>query len=373
MPDGKLQKCPPPEHNDPKVPLLLDWLGGIATSDRARMIGWGNRESRLFEDEIAAQRIEKPVFVAGLARAGTTILLEFIARTPDFAAHAYRDYPFVATPLLWNLLQRFWPGLDARTPKERAHKDGILVTGDSPEAFDEMIWTLFFDHLHDPGQSNLLTGAMAHGAFDVFYRDHLCKILHLRRGRRFVSKNNYNIARIGYLQRLFPDARFVVPVRDPVSHVFSLVKQHRLFSAAQAADPRALRYMQRCGHFEFGRDFRPMNVGDDAAVADILAQAAAGDMVLAYARYWRMIHEFLLKNVAGDDAVLVVDYRRLCQSPAQTLAEIAAHCRLEGADMTMAGSIRAPDYYRLDLTESQISMIGETCLPIYHQLAVLKK
>lgn len=367
MPDSKLQKHTHQDRADPKVPLLLDWLGGLATSDPQRMIQWGKRESKLFADEISARTIEKPVFVTGLARAGTTILLEFIARTPGFSAHAYRDYPFVATPLLWNLFQRFWPGVDTKTAKERAHKDGIFVTGDSPEAFDEMIWTLFFDHLHDPKQSNLLTGTSASAAFDGFYCDHLRKILYLRHGQRFVSKNNYNIARIDYLRRLFSDARFVVPVRDPVSHVFSLVKQHRLFLAAQQADPRALRYMQRCGHFEFGLDFRPLNIGDNSAVDDILSQAATGDMVLAYARYWQMVHAFLLEKVINDPAVMVVDYHRLCQSPAQTLAAVATHCRLEGADMEMAGSIHAPDYYRHDLTAGQVSKIEEMCLPVYRQ------
>ena len=50
---------------------------------------------------------------------------------------------------------------------------------------------------------------------EAFYRDHIRKLLWLRGGRRYLSKGNYNTTRIAYLARLFPDARFIVPVRDP--------------------------------------------------------------------------------------------------------------------------------------------------------------
>ncbi|WP_256206685.1 sulfotransferase [Pseudomonas sp. BAY1663] len=70
--------------------------------------------------------------------------------------------------------------------------------------------------------------------------------------------------RLGYLQRLYPDARFVLAIRDPVWHIASLIKQQRLFVAGERAEPRALEHMRRVGHYEFGLDRRPINVGDDA-------------------------------------------------------------------------------------------------------------
>ena len=85
--------------------------------------------------------------------------------------------------------------------------------------------------------------------FEAEFSTHLQKILWLRGGRRYVSKGNYNVARIAYLARLFPDARFVVPVRDPVSHVHSLVKQHELFCRYAADDARVPRYLEAAGHY----------------------------------------------------------------------------------------------------------------------------
>ncbi len=47
-----------------------------------------------------------PVFITSLPRAGTTLLLELVAGTQDFAAHTYRDMPFPLCPLTWDRLAR---------------------------------------------------------------------------------------------------------------------------------------------------------------------------------------------------------------------------------------------------------------------------
>ena len=108
----------------------------------------------------------------------------------------------------------------------------------------------------------MLDAATSNPAFERFYADHLKKILLVRGGQRYLSKGNYNLTRFAYLLKLFPDARFIVPVRDPRWHIASLMKQHRLFCAEERRDPRILKHMQRAGHFEFGLDRRAINVGD---------------------------------------------------------------------------------------------------------------
>ena len=107
-----------------------------------------------------------------------------------------------------------------------------------------------------------------HPVFERFYRDHIKKMLLVRRGRRYVSKGNYNLSRLAYLRRLFPDARFVVLVREPTWHIASLAKQHRLFEREETRDARILKHMQRSGHFEFGLDRRAIDLGDGTA-ADV--------------------------------------------------------------------------------------------------------
>ena len=84
----------------------------------------------------------RPVFIAGLPRAGTTLLLSLLAALPEFATHTYRDMPFVLSPLLWDRLSR--PFRRPAHARERAHGDGMLVDYDSPEAFEEILWMAFW-------------------------------------------------------------------------------------------------------------------------------------------------------------------------------------------------------------------------------------
>src|SRR3546814_12563391 len=62
------------------------------------------------------------------------------------------DLPFVFTPIFWNSFLARLPERRS-APAERAHGDGIVVTADSPEAFEEELWMAFFGQLHDPHRS----------------------------------------------------------------------------------------------------------------------------------------------------------------------------------------------------------------------------
>ena len=225
-----------------RVARWVDALGGFISRRPRLWIALGNLESRLIADEIGDTAVTQPIYISGVARAGSTILLETLARHPDLASHRYRDYPPVFTPYWWNRFLERVPQR-ASAPAERTHRDGIAITPESPEAFEEVIWMAFFPGLHDPARSAVLSGEARHPEFEAFYRDHIRKLVRVRGGRRYVSKDNYNVSRLEYLLELFPDARFVIPVRDPVWHIASLMKQHALFCAGEQRHPEALRHM----------------------------------------------------------------------------------------------------------------------------------
>ena len=89
-------------------------------------------EDRQYAGKLAPIPTDRPVFISGLPRAGTTLLLELLAGSPEFGAHCYRDMPFVPIPCLW---ARFANRFQKHTEKqERAHGDGMLIDPDSPEA-----------------------------------------------------------------------------------------------------------------------------------------------------------------------------------------------------------------------------------------------
>lgn len=347
----------------------VDVLGRIAARHQAGLIRLGNLETRLFSPDIADIVIDRPIFIAGLARAGTTILLEALESHPDTVSHRYRDFPLVLTPLLWNRFLDRVPRRDA-PPCERAHRDGIVVTAESPEAFEEVLWMAFFPGLHDVPASDVLDGRSSHPAFENFFQDHLRKLLWLRRGCRYLSKANYNVTRLEYLLRLFPDARIVVPVRDPVWHIASLMKQHNLFCAGQREEPRALRHLQRVGHFEFGLDRRPITAGDPDEAREIARLWRDGHELEGWARYWSGVHRFIADRLAGNarlrDAVLVVRCEDLWDAPRRTLGRILDHCGLMCGDDfidRLAARIRAPSYYKPSFGEPELDIISANTAP----------
>src|SRR5215470_8732733 len=91
------------------IPLWLDQLGGSVSQYPRAWIRLGNLETRLLAEQIEGRPIDRPIYISGLARSGTTILLETLARHPDTASHAYKDYPAVFTPIsgtgFWNALK----------------------------------------------------------------------------------------------------------------------------------------------------------------------------------------------------------------------------------------------------------------------------
>jgi hypothetical protein len=336
------------------VPGWIDLLGRMVERAPGFWRRLGDLETRLLADELAGVAVERPVYVAGLARAGTTVLLELLAGLPGVATHRYRDFPPGAyAPVLWDrAFSRVYRG--GAAPAERAHQDRILVTPDSPEALEEVLWQHFLPWLHAPGGGSRVLGPGASNpAFERFYRDHLRKVLLVRGGTRYLAKGNYNLTRLGYLRKLFPDARFLVPVRDPLWHVASLMKQHALFAAAEARDPRVLAHMRRAGHTEFGLGRRAVDVGDGAA-AEVEALWAAGEEARGWARYWNSLYRLVAAQRAADpaglgEAAMVVRYEDLCARPRATLEAALAHARLDPpppAELdAMAARLAAPAYY----------------------------
>lgn len=340
-----------------------DRLGRLASRYRRQMIALGNLETRLFADEIERIGIDRPIFITGLARAGTTVLLESLERHPATVTHRYRDFPMVLTPIFWNRLLDRMPRRNA-PPQERAHRDGIAVTAESPEAFEEVVWMAFFPELHGARRQDLLDGESSNPQFEHFFRDHVRKLLWLRGGTRYLSKANYNLSRLEYLLRLFPDARIVIPIRDPIWHIASLVKQHRLFCRGQHEDLRALRHLQRAGHFEFGLDRRPIAADDPDVARDVAALWRDGREIEGWALYWAHLHGFILRRLERSqrlrDATLVVRHEDLCAAPQPTIERVLAHCGLavtEAHCHALARRFHAPTYYRPAFSEPELKVI----------------
>lgn len=294
--------------------------------------GLGDLETRWLGRRLATISIDQPVFVAGLARAGTTILLEEMSKVPGVATHRYRDFPFLMIPYWWSLyVDRF---ASPREAAERPHRDRIRITPESPEAFEEPLWQYFFPHLHAPDEVHRLTSERRNEAFEAFFRDHLRKILLIRGGRRYLSKGNYNVARIEYLAKLFPDARFIVPIRHPVAHVRSLVRQHELFCRYARDDPRVAQHLAAAGHYEFGPQRVPIRLSH-AAGERIRSAWERGDEHAGYAMQWADVYRCVDELRARQDdlarRILVVRYEDFCARPRDVMRDLVRHAEFDRA------------------------------------------
>lgn len=347
------------------VPVGIRAFSQVIWHLRGAFLGLEKLESVLWGRRLASVEIDRPIYISGLARSGSTILLEFLASLPQTACHRYLDYPAIYTPLLWNGLIDHLP-VRRGSLHERPHKDGIMVNLDSPESMEEIIWNTFFPGVHDPSQRNALDASVSHPAFERFYARHLKKILLVRGGHRYVSKANYNAARLPYLLKLFPEARFVIPVRGVHRQVASYLKLNSYVSSVQRQFPSVLAHFRRACHFEFGLDMRPINTAGPGSVDDILELFRSGQDVRAWARYWSRIYRFLHEFVSSDarlaKACLLVPFEDLCDQPRPTLTRIVDHCQLEAPQHQLqefSARLRAPTYYQTNLTPQQDAIVQE--------------
>ena len=180
----------------------------------------------------------KHVFLGGLARSGSTALLNYIYQSNDFYSLTYENMPYVMSPSLSKKF-KYKKNVDM---KERAHKDGILINQKSPEALDQIFLNSF--SLDESVK---------------FYPEYISLLLYLNNKTRYLSKNNNNHKRIVSLSKTFADSKFLIPVRHPLFHAQSLLNQHINFISLQKKDNFILNYMNYLGHFEFGLNHKPWN------------------------------------------------------------------------------------------------------------------
>ncbi len=276
---------------------------------------------------------ERHVFVSGLARAGTTVLMRHFHATGVYRSLTYRDMPFVLAPNLWRRLTRHSKREVAMA--ERAHGDRILVDVDSPESLDEVFWRIFAGteyigktHLkpHSPNPETTWK-----------YVCYVNAILTAQEPRlpRYLSKNNNNILRLNSIRQAFPRALILIPFRDPLAQAHSLLRVHRNFMEMQAEDRFVKSYMTWLVHHEFGHDHRPFRFGEEDPT---LRESHGSDKIEYWLGMWCATYGWLERSVP-EDAIFVC-YEDLCDGTEvwTRLAEIAGVTAVRDENNTFRSS-----------------------------------
>jgi hypothetical protein len=348
------------------VPAGFYWAVRGVAAGAPLFVALGNLESSMLRRTLRRTSVDRPVYICGLPRAGTTISLQMLSEHPDVTTHKYADFLMPYTPYAWNWLFPKVPVNAMRTPVPRIHRDRIVVTRDSAEMGEEILWERFFPHVHDESQRSVLDERTSNPGFERFYRDHIAKLLLARKRSRYVSKAIMCVIRMQYLRRIFPDARFLLYVRNPIDHVASLLKQDRIWSELDRDDPRQIEIIELTGHHEFGDRQIMANLGDASTLEEIRELRSSGRTVRARALYWAYIYDFVTRQLASDPAlaqsVCIVRYEDLCSNSLETIDRIVAHIELDlepfaAVRTAYAEKLSFPEYYRPDFGSSELADI----------------
>lgn len=234
------------------------------------------------------QKSDRHIFVCGLARSGTTILLNALYCSDKFASLSYADMPFVLAPNLWSKLSLFKTNLPLR---ERAHGDGIQVSFDSPEAFEEVFWNTFCDKEKDTKENF------------IYYINNITKKY---KKTRYLSKNNQNIKRVDLILKIFPNAKILIPFRSPLQHSYSLLNQHKRFINEAKKDNFVSDYMYWVGHTEFGPNYKSIYTSD-LTFKDPLD-------VNHWLEQWYLTYNSYAKLYQNHKNIKYICYEKLCNS-----------------------------------------------------------
>ncbi len=230
---------------------------------------------------------ENHIFITGLARAGTTILLNALYKSNMFASLSYADMPFILAPNLWSKISFNKRYLEL---KERAHGDGIKVSTDSPEAFEEVFWKTFSEEDYEELEDK--------------FRVYVGNILYKYKKERYLSKNNQNIKRVELINNIFSNSKILIPFRDPIQHAYSLLTQHKKFLDYDKNDKFISKYMKWIGHTEFGPNYIPihnqnLNFHNDLEINHWIEQ-------------WYLTYNCVFRSLKNKKNIHLISYEKLC-------------------------------------------------------------
>jgi hypothetical protein len=263
-------------------------------------------DQRLVKDDPTAITAERHVFITGLARAGTTLLMRQFYATGRYRSITYCDMPFVLAPNLWRRVSSL-SRVDLQAAG-RSHGDGMLVDGDSPESLEEVFWRVF------AGDEYLSHGLLRpHAPDDETLRKYVLYVNAVlssdgRARRLYLSKNNNNIIRLPAVRGAFPNALILIPFRAPLQQACSLLQQHERFTKMQSEQKFVLSYMSWIGRHDFGLGHRRLDCGHTGD-----RQTFMPNSINYWLKLWFDAYSWIEKT--KPEGSYFVCYEDLCQYP----------------------------------------------------------
>lgn len=270
--------------------------------------------NKLFKRETKKLKRNKPtpgekfVIVSGLARAGTTSLMNDLAKIDDFVSLSYANMPFLLCPNIW---AKFY-NPKSKELAERSHKDGIMIGLNSNEALEEYFFKV---KANDAYIKNDHLSEYEISPED--YSDYMDYqgIIKSDENKIYLAKNNNFILRYKSVRKLNDDFIMVILYRDPLSHAGSLMQKHHDYSRLQGEDPFVLEYMNWLGHHEFGKNQKPFVFRNSAYMPE-----GEKETLDYWLKLWINFYRYVL--TIDHPNTILINYDTYCNKPGKTLESI---------------------------------------------------
>ncbi len=288
------------------------------------------------------QQIDRPIFIVGGGRSGSTLLYNIMAGHPDLAW--FSNFTSLRQPT------RFWITTSIVTrlySLVRRHNLPPFAARFVPFPYEGyQLWNICHP-VAGTGGDGPLTADDVTGEEEACVRELISQHMRYQRKPRFINKNTRNSRRVGYLDAMFPDARFIHIVRDPRAAVASLLKV----------------------------DWWPnLEIWCENRVTPLEWAAEGKDPAMLAASLWiAQTQQVLDYEHRLGDRYKRIYYEDLTARPLEVMRETVAHCELAWSArferFVNSFSIRSMNFkFKEQLNDAQITEIMRLTAPVVERL-----
>ena len=275
--------------------------------------------------------IEKPIYVCGCPRSGTTIITHLLSKSSILGFFQYRDVPFLNILYSWSFINNiFYYGLRS---SPRPHKDKIEINANSPDSFEEFFWSKNIED-YEKNFSKKIDQNTDNKTVVEKYKFLISKVLYTRKKKRYISKGNYNIFRLKFLKKIFTDAKIIICIRNPIDTVKSMVKVHKIFCEEGKKDKFFDNKLHFLCHFEFGNKRKAFKINKENFDRTNHLWTQKKDFE-GYLLQWIDLHEYLMNEVFSDEElkknIFLIDNSSIYKH-SSSLSKLFDFCELQNND-----------------------------------------
>ncbi|MBN1952364.1 MAG: sulfotransferase [Bacteroidales bacterium] len=203
------------------------------------LLGWMNSFffllDRLFFPSIRRHSLDRPVFMIGHLRSGTTFLHRFLSKNCA-SLRTYFLWEMILPPSSLKRMMKPILPLLARISLDKVYNPKIHKTGLQQEETDDialyfryldgMLSWIYFHAWQDFQSPEELHGSLLNTCRQQKFITYLSKVyqaLSFDSGKRILSKSFSSLYNIEHIKALHPDAKIIVLIRDPAETIPSMM------------------------------------------------------------------------------------------------------------------------------------------------------